>query len=85
MKKLILTLSLLLSFGFMSAQTDPKEPQPVKPPMPQKDTMSTNTQIQKESDLKTMDAVKTQNHPKTIKKGKKTSRDTIPKKNTRRK
>jgi len=48
----------------LTAQTDPKTPVQDKPPMPANDTTSVNTQVQKESDLKTMDAVKTQDHPK---------------------
>lgn len=66
-----MTLAACLAIGFASAQTDPKSPppSPEKPAdtKPQGDTISTNTQIRKESDLKTMDAVKTKDHTKTSK------------------
>jgi len=55
----------------MSAQIDPKTnaPQPVSPRQP--DSLSSNRQLEKQSDMKTMDAVKTQDHVKvTTKKGK---------------
>jgi len=59
---------LLMSVA-LSAQV---EPQPVA--SPEKDTTSVNRQLQKESDMKTMDAVKTQDHSKPLPKPKKTSK-----------
>jgi hypothetical protein len=77
MKNLIFMASALFTFGVASAQTDPKSTIPEKPiQTKQADTTSTNTQIEKQSDLKTMDAVKTQDHPKTTRK-ETTTKDTI--------
>ncbi len=64
MKMLLYTLPMLAA-GVVSAQND-------KTPVmsADKDTTSVNRQIQKESDLKTMDAVKTQDHEKPVPKPK---------------
>jgi len=67
MKRLIY-IAILGCLGTVSAQV---ENQPVTPP--NTDTTSVNRQIQKEADLKTMDAVKTQDHPKPVLKPKKAS------------
>ena len=67
MKKQVFIAFALLSFGIASAQTDPEMPKPVTV-KPQPDSITSNQQIQKEADLKTMDAVKTQDHPKPVKK-----------------
>lgn len=65
---------LLLAIGSCAmAQVNPPADGP--PPMPQRDTTSVNTQLQKESDLKTMDAVKTREHEKVTPKP---VRDTVP-------
>ncbi len=83
MKKVFLTLSALFIFGAVSAQTDPKSTMPAHPvqTQPQKDTMTSNKQLKKDSDMKTMDAVKTQDHKKTT--HKKTAKDSVSKKATR--
>jgi len=67
MKKQIFIAFALLSFGIASAQTDPEKPKPVTVNV-QRDSITSNQQIQKEADLKTMDAVKTQDHAKPVKK-----------------
>lgn len=64
MKKLIYIGVALMAFGSLSAQTDPKTPDQPVTTKPLQDSVTTNRQIQKESDMKTMDAVKTQDHPK---------------------
>jgi hypothetical protein len=56
-------------FGLVSAQN---ENQPVA--TPNKDTTSVNRQLQKEADMKTMDAVKTQDHEKPVLKPKNASK-----------
>ena len=63
MKKLFYTVMMLVTFSLVSAQTEQKQPMSAAS---QKDTTSVNRQIQQESDLKTMDAVKTQDHEKTV-------------------
>jgi hypothetical protein len=82
----LLILSAMLTFGMASAQTE-QNTIPAKPidTKPQKDTISANERVQKESDPKTMDAVKTQDHKKVTPKPKTTAKDTVKtKKNTRR-
>ena len=66
MRKIFFISLSLLAFGMASAQTDSKTPAQQKPsePMPQADTTSTNSQVRKEADVKNMDAVKTDDHPK---------------------
>lgn len=67
MKKLFYTGIMLTAFSFASAQTEQKQ---LMSTAPQKDTTTVNRQLQKESDLKTMDAVKTQDHEKPVPKAK---------------
>ncbi len=81
-----MTYGIFLAFGSVMAQVDPPAEQTQA--MPRGDTTSTNTQLKKESDIKTMDAVKTQDHPKVTPKPHKDSVDIAQKKNrsaTRRK
>jgi hypothetical protein len=61
MKKLLYILPMIV-FGYATAQTG-KQPVGVAPV---KDSMSVNRQLQKESDMKTMDAVKTKDHEKIV-------------------
>jgi alpha-L-arabinofuranosidase len=61
MKKLVY-IFLMIVFGYAQAQDD-KQPVSVTS---SKDTTSVNRQLQKESDMKTMDAVKTQDHEKPV-------------------
>jgi hypothetical protein len=79
MKKLIISAAAILVFGSAFAQSDSKTPAQQKPsePMPVADSTSTNSQIRKESDIKTMDAVKTDDHPKITP----TANDTLTNKN----
>ena len=83
MKNLLLISIVSLISGFASAQTDTKIPPASEKPAVvkvQADTISTNQELQNESDLKTMDAVKTQNHPKTTPQ---VAKDTVVKKTKR--
>ncbi len=63
MKKLSLYITLLFATSVAIAQNDTPAVQE-KQAMPQGDTTSVNTQIKQESEIRTMDAVKTQDHPK---------------------
>ncbi|HLA56669.1 MAG TPA: hypothetical protein VK623_11240 [Flavobacterium sp.] len=74
MKRIIITLAVFFTIGYASAQTDPKT---TPPGNKQPDTTATNTQLKKETDLKTMDAVKTQDHEKITPKPKGTTKDTV--------
>lgn len=85
MKKFVYIGIALMAFWNLSAQTDPKTPDQPVTTKPLRDSVTTNRQIQKESDMKTMDAVKTQDHPKITPQVKKDSLKTKPKKSTRRK
>jgi hypothetical protein len=85
MNKLLIFFAIL-SFGIASAQTNQNTipPKPIDT-KPQKDTVSTNEKVQQETDPRTMDAVKTQDHTKVTPKLKTTSKDSIKtKRNTRR-
>lgn len=79
MKTLLYISTALLSFVYASAQTAPKNANNEKQVAihPKGDSLSTNSQITKESDLKTMDAVKTQDHKKTVRQETITSKDTV--------
>jgi hypothetical protein len=68
MKKLLYTLPLLAA-GLITAQNG--KPAMV---MSSKDTTSVNRQLQQESDMKTMDAVKTNDHEKPVLKPKNASK-----------
>lgn len=85
MKKLIYIGIAMMAFGNLSAQTDPKTPDQPVTTKPLQDSVTTNQQIQKESDMKTMDAVKTQDHPKVTPQVKNDTVKTKPKKSTRKK
>jgi hypothetical protein len=74
MKRIILSLAAFFTIGYATGQTDPKIPPPGNQ---QPDTTSTNTQLKKETDLKTMDAVKTQDHKKITPEPKSTTKDTV--------
>ncbi|HEX9980386.1 MAG TPA: hypothetical protein VGB50_07460 [Flavobacterium sp.] len=78
MKRLILLTALIIS-GFLSAQTDAKTPVPEQPvdATMQGDTITTNKQVREVSDMKNMDAVKTQDHPKTTRKQKAAPADSL--------
>jgi hypothetical protein len=62
--KIICSILALAAFSALSAQTDPKSTMPERPAGNTPDSVSSNRQLQKQSDMKTMDAVKTQDHPK---------------------
>ena len=66
MRKVLFIIALLVT-GFASAQTENPVPIQDMPANVNKkgDTITTNQQIRKETDLQTMDAVKTQDHVKT--------------------
>jgi len=85
MKKLFFTILTVMTFGYASAQADPQKADKPLTTQPQKDSVSTAKEVEKETDLKTMDAVKTKDHPKTTKKDNtSTKKDTVRTKGTRR-
>ena len=84
MKKILMIVSLF-TLGAVCGQNDSKSTMPNKPieTKPQQDSMTSNMQISKESDMKTMDAVKTQEHNKITPKPKKAAKDSVDLQHTR--
>lgn len=82
MKTLVMTLTAFFAIAYASAQNDPKSDPPAVMIIDQ-DSTSTNTQLQKESDVKTMDAVKTNNHTKATPEVAVIKKDSINSKNKR--